>query len=163
MLHREKLQSKIHTLDTLRSLVTKWKSTGLEVVFTNGCFDLLHRGHVDYLNKAADLGDRLIVALNTDTSVKKLKGAHRPLQDENTRLEIMAALECVDAVFLFDEETPLEVITQILPDILVKGADYTIDTIVGADVVMEHGGEVRTIEFLPGYSTSAIERKIKEQ
>lgn len=163
MLHREKLQSKIHTLDTLRSLVTKWKSTGLEVVFTNGCFDLLHRGHVDYLNKAADLGDRLIVALNTDASVKKLKGAHRPLQDENTRMEIMAALECVDAVFLFDEETPLEVITQILPDILVKGSDYTVDTIVGAEVVMEHGGEVRTIEFLPGYSTSAIERKIKEQ
>jgi rfaE bifunctional protein nucleotidyltransferase chain/domain len=162
MNHQQILHDKIFTLDTLLAEVKQWKSLGNKIVFTNGCFDILHRGHVDYLNKASDLGDKLIVALNSDASMRKLKGPHRPIQDEQSRLHIMASLECVSAVFLFNEETPMEVLSKIVPDILVKGADYTIETIVGADIVLKNGGEVKTIDFLEGYSTSLIERKIKE-
>ena len=162
MKHQQTLHNKIRKLDELLINVREWKEAEKKIVFTNGCFDILHRGHIDYLTKAADLGDILIVALNADTSVKKLKGNHRPIQDENSRQNIMASLECVNAVFLFEEETPLEVINKILPDILVKGGDYTIDNIAGADTVINNGGEVKTIPFLEGYSTSMIEVKIKK-
>ncbi len=161
MNHQQLLQSKIYSLETLLLLVHQWKAGSQKIVFTNGCFDILHPGHIDYLNKAADLGDKLIVALNTDASVQKLKGSHRPIQSEQSRLQIMASLECVSAVFLFGEETPLEAISKILPNILVKGGDYTIETIVGADEVIKNGGEAKVIPFLEGFSTSGIERKIK--
>ncbi len=161
MKHLQILLDKIYESDSLLTRVKQWKDEGKKIVFTNGCFDILHRGHIDYLNKASDLGDTFIVALNTDTSVRKLKGHHRPIQDEQSRLHIMASLECVTAVFLFDEETPREALLKILPHILVKGGDYTIDKIVGADIVIGNGGEVKIIPFLKGYSTSAIENKIK--
>lgn len=136
---------------------------GLRIVFTNGCFDILHAGHVAYLQEAARLGDFLVVAVNSDDSVRRLeKSPARPLQNEYSRSHVMAALGCVGAVVVFDEDTPLEIIREIKPDVLVKGADYTIDKIVGADVVLQDGGEVKTIAFLPGYSTTAIEKKILE-
>lgn len=154
-------KEKIVTLDELKALRKKWAISGEKVVFTNGCFDILHRGHVDYLNKAANLGTKLIVAVNSDASVKGLKSNNRPIQDETSRLEIMASLGCVDAVVLFGEQTPLNLISNLVPDILVKGADYKVEEIVGYDVVTKHGGQVITLDFLPGYSTTAIENKIK--
>jgi rfaE bifunctional protein nucleotidyltransferase chain/domain len=132
-----------------------------KIVFTNGCFDILHKGHVDYLAKAADLGDVLVLGLNTDESVSRLKGPHRPIQDEQSRMLIMASLSFVDAVVLFNEPTPLKLIELVQPDVLVKGSDYNIEQIVGYNVVKAKGGEVKTIDFLAGYSTSAIEKKIK--
>ena len=130
------------------------------MVFTNGCFDILHLGHIDYLTKAADLGDRLIVAVNTDSSVSALKGPSRPIIDEETRAMKLASLVFVDAVILFGEETPLKLITEVRPNILVKGGDYTIDTIVGASEVQDNGGEVVVIPFLEGHSTTSIVNKI---
>jgi D-glycero-beta-D-manno-heptose 1-phosphate adenylyltransferase len=155
------LQSKIVTLSELTPLLHIWRFKGDKIVFTNGCFDLLHLGHIDYLSKAADLGNRLIIGLNTDLSTKKLKGEGRPITDEKSRAYILAALFFVDAVILFDEPTPIGLIEFINPDVLVKGADYTIDQIIGAESVVNGGGTVKTIQFLPGYSTSAIEEKIK--
>ena len=143
--------------------VLAWKMGGKKIVFTNGCFDLLHLGHVDYLNRAADLGDVLVVGVNTDASVSRLKGEHRPLQDEKSRLHILASLACVAAVILFDEPTPLELIETIQPNMLVKGADYSQDQIVGAKEVLAAGGKVETIPLVQGYSTSAIEARIKAQ
>ena len=134
-----------------------------KIVFTNGCFDILHLGHVDYLMKSADLGTDLIVGINTDVSVKSLgKGESRPIQNEISRATIIASLQFVRAVVLFHENTPYELIKKIQPDVLVKGADYTPQDIVGYDIVMAKGGKVSTIEFLPGYSTSLIEQKIKK-
>ncbi len=152
---------KIVTRKELTLLRAKWKSEGLKVVFTNGVFDLIHMGHVDYLEKARNLGDKLIVALNTDASVKRLKGPNRPICDEHARLRVMAAMEFVDATLLFDEDTPFELISSVKPDILVKGKDYQISNIVGADIVLENGGSVETIEFVDGYSTTTIVEKIK--
>lgn len=157
-----KVQSKIQSKDSLSVLLNQWEEQKKKIVFTNGCFDLLHRGHIEYLSKAADLGDVLFIGVNTDASVSKLKGESRPLQDEYSRLMILGALEFVDALILFDEETPLELIRKVQPHILVKGADYKPEDIVGYDIVKARGGEIKTIEFLQGYSTSAIEQKIKE-
>ena len=154
---------KIVSRPELVQQVTGWKAQGLRVVFTNGCFDLLHLGHVDYLEKAKQLGDKLIVAVNTDASVSRLKGPERPLQDEMSRARIMASLLFVDTVILFDEETPYELIKTVLPDILVKGDDYVIQNIVGQDIVLENGGEVKTIQLVKGYSTSGIIDKITRQ
>ena len=123
---------------------------------------MVHKGHIDYLNRAADLGDVMVMGLNTDASVSKLKGPHRPIQDEQSRLLIMAALQCVSAVVLFNEETPYDLIKLVQPDVLVKGSDYQPENIVGYDIVTAKGGMVKTIDFLPGYSTSAIEKRIKE-
>ncbi len=160
---QQQIQSKILNNSTeLDALLADWRAKGYKIVFTNGCFDLLHRGHVDYLTKARDLGDKLFLGLNTDASVSKLKGKHRPIQDEQSRLHIMASLQCVDAVILFDEETPYELIKAVQPDILVKGADYKPENIVGYDIVTAKGGEVITLDFLEGYSTSAIEKRIKD-
>ena len=156
----ERIESKIICQKDLSNLILKWREENQKIVFTNGCFDLLHLGHVDYLAKAKDLGDRLIIGVNTDSSVKRLKGENRPLQDENSRLHILAALHSVDAVVLFDEDTPYELIKKIQPDILVKGADYKIENIVGYDIVTSRGGSVQTIEFIEGYSTTKIEQRI---
>lgn len=121
----------------------------------------MHKGHVDYLAKAADLGEMLVVGINTDASVSKLKGVHRPIQDESSRLQIVASLGFVDAVILFEEPTPYRLIGLVQPDVLVKGSDYQPENIVGYDIVKAKGGEVKTIDFIAGYSTSAIENKIK--
>ena len=134
-----------------------------KIVFTNGCFDILHLGHVDYLSKAKALGDFLIVGVNSDDSVKRLnKGASRPIQDEQSRALIIAALSFVDAVVIFNDDTPLRLIELFKPNVLVKGADYTIENVVGAKETLARGGTVELINFLEGYSTSAIERKIIE-
>lgn len=159
---QQQIQQKlISNTEQLDALLTLWRNNGYRIVFTNGCFDLLHRGHVDYLTKARDLGDVLFLGLNTDASVSRLKGPHRPIQDEKSRMDIMATLQCVDAVMLFDEETPYELIKKVQPDVLVKGADYKPENIVGYDIVTAKGGEVKTIDFLEGYSTTAIEQRIK--
>lgn len=157
----EIIRSKIYQADQLHNTLNVWRLLDKKLVFTNGCFDLLHLGHIDYLSKAADLGDKLIIGMNSDASTSSLKGPGRPITDETSRSTLLAALSFVDAVILFDEPTPLELIKWVQPDVLVKGADYTIDQIVGADLVLKAGGEVKTIEFLPGYSTSLIEKKIR--
>jgi rfaE bifunctional protein nucleotidyltransferase chain/domain len=126
------------------------------LVFTNGCFDIIHRGHITYLSQAADLGDKFIVALNTDASVARLKGESRPLQDEFTRALVMAAFEFVDYVCFFDEDTPLNIIKQVMPNILVKGGDYEVEDIVGYKEVVDAGGKVVTIDFVKGFSTTSI-------
>ncbi len=126
------------------------------VIFTNGCFDILHLGHIDYLIKARKLGDVLIIGLNTDNSVKKLKGEKRPVNNQNARALLLASLEFVDFVILFDDETPLNLIKMITPDVLVKGGDYSIESVVGGDFVLNYGGTVEIIPFLEGYSTTNI-------
>ena len=145
----------------MQHILNIWRFTDQKIVFTNGCFDLLHLGHIDYLAKAADLGNKLVIGLNSDHSTSALKGPTRPITDQLSRSTILAALSFVDAVVLFDEPTPIDLIKAVMPDVLVKGADYSVNQIVGADVVLGKGGEVQTIEFLPGYSTSAIESRIK--
>ncbi len=145
----------------LAKQVQIWKIHNEKIVFTNGCFDLLHLGHIDYLSKAADLGDRLVIGVNTDASVAQLKGPTRPVIDEITRATKLASFVFVDAVILFNEETPLELITSTKPDVLVKGGDYSFDTIVGATEVVAQGGTVEVIPFLAGHSSSAIIHKIK--
>jgi D-beta-D-heptose 7-phosphate kinase/D-beta-D-heptose 1-phosphate adenosyltransferase len=132
------------------------------LVFTNGCFDLLHPGHVEYLTRARALGDSLVVGLNSDSSVRRLKGAGRPLVAEADRAAVLAGLRSVDAVIVFDEDTPLELIGALLPDMLVKGGDYDLDTIVGRELVEEAGGDVRVLPFVEGYSTAKILNRLKE-
>ncbi|MHC1706949.1 MAG: D-glycero-beta-D-manno-heptose 1-phosphate adenylyltransferase [Bacteroidales bacterium] len=160
MTRQEKLQHKILTPAALKSQLAVWRFQEKKIVFTNGCFDILHLGHIDYLSKAAGLGDVLIVGLNSDNSVSRLKGPHRPITDENSRSMVMVSLSFVDAVAIFDEDTPYELIKLVVPDILVKGGDYDPDTVVGADIVKNHGGKVVILPFIPGYSTTAIEEKI---
>lgn len=139
-----------------------WEKENKKVVFTNGVFDILHLGHVDYLSKAADEGDILIVGVNSDSSVKMLdKGSSRPINDEKSRSVLIASLNFVDAVVLFDEDTPYKLISKVKPDVLVKGSDYKPEDIVGYDIVSAKGGSIKTIDFLPGYSTTLIENKIK--
>jgi D-glycero-beta-D-manno-heptose 1-phosphate adenylyltransferase len=133
-----------------------------KIVFTNGCFDILHLGHIDYLSKAADFGDVLIVGLNTDSSVRKIKGESRPINDENARATILASFNFITIVVLFEEETPAELIKFISPDFLIKGSDYEAEKIVGYDIVKAKGGEIVTIDFLEGYSTTTIIEKIKK-
>jgi rfaE bifunctional protein nucleotidyltransferase chain/domain len=151
---------KIFSKEKLLPLLIQWKKKG-KIVFTNGCFDILHLGHVDYLEKARALGDRLIVGLNTDSSVKKIKGPNRPVNDDYSRARIIASLQFVDAVILFEEDTPFDLISFLKPDILVKGDDYTMENIVGADIVIKNGGSVKTVPLVKGYSTSNIISKIK--
>ena len=152
---------KIWTWDQAKEQIAQFRTAGKKMVFTNGCFDILHAGHVHYLEAASQLGDGLLVALNNDESVHRLeKSPARPLQSSNSRSRVMAALGFVTGVVLFNEDTPKEIIEYITPHILVKGADYAIENIVGADWVLQHGGEVKTLEFVPGYSTTQIEKKI---
>jgi rfaE bifunctional protein nucleotidyltransferase chain/domain len=157
------LLSKITDLESLRASVSSWKNEGKKVVFTNGVFDLLHIGHITYMAKAAELGDKLIIGLNSDTSVKRIKGNDRPVNDQNSRAALLAALFFVDAIVVFEEDTPIDPITTLLPDILVKGADYSVENIVGAKEVIANGGEVKTINFVEGYSSTSIIQKIRDQ
>lgn len=143
-----------------KAQVDTWKGEGLKVVFTNGCFDILHRGHVEYLADAKACGDKLILALNSDRSVRELKGDSRPIQNQEDRAAILNVLKSIDLVVVFDEDTPADIVKMLVPDVLAKGGDYTLDTIVGADTVIENGGEVRVIPFRPGQSTSSILEKI---
>ncbi len=152
--------------DIERKIITaaQWqKPEGRKVVFTNGCFDILHRGHATYLAQARELGDLLVVGLNTDASVRRLKGPSRPVNSERDRAFLLASLACVDFVILFDEDTPEQLIHQVQPDVLVKGGDYTLDNIVGADFVLQNGGAVTTIPFVDGYSTTLTLQKISQQ
>jgi len=162
MSYRQKIKSKILNSSQLDELVANWKKAEERIVFTNGCFDIIHQGHIDYLSKARDLGTKLIIGVNTDRSVSALKGSHRPIQDGYSRMTILAAMEFVDAVILFDEDTPINLISRVIPNVLVKGSDYKAEDIVGYDVVVSNGGKVETLDFLEGFSTSAIERNIIE-
>lgn len=153
--------SKILTLTEAVIKVGEWKARGEKTVFSNGCFDIIHAGHVDYLEKAKQKGNHLIVGLNTDHSVSRIKGENRPIVDEVSRSRVLAALGFVDAVVLFNEDTPFDLITALRPDILVKGKDYEIKNIVGADFVMQNGGKVETIELTEGLSTTIVVNKIK--
>ena len=157
------LLSKITDLPTLQARVAGWKQEGKKVIFTNGVFDLLHIGHITYMAKAAQLGDKLVIGLNADASVKRLKGPNRPVNGQDSRAALLAALFFVDAVVLFEEDTPLSLITTLLPDILVKGADYAIENIVGGKEVIANGGEVKTINFVEGHSSTSIIQKIRSQ
>lgn len=148
------------SLDAVQAQVQQWKRLGLRVAFTNGCFDLLHPGHLALLAEAKRSADRLVVGLNSDSSVRRLKGASRPVQNEAARASVLSALRFVDAVVIFGEDTPLEIIKALVPDVLVKGADYTIEAVVGADFVKEHGGAVRLVELVPSQSTSNTIRYI---
>jgi rfaE bifunctional protein nucleotidyltransferase chain/domain len=161
MTYIDRIQEKQKTTQEVVSHVKALRSKNEKIAFTNGCFDILHRGHVDYLSKAAEHG-KLIVGVNTDASVKQLdKGSNRPIQDEHSRAMLLAALECVEAVVLFDEATPFQLIKAIMPDVLIKGGDYAIQEIVGHDIVQENGGAVITIPLVAGFSTSNIEQKIR--
>lgn len=157
----QNIKSKIYTKEQIKAVLNVWRLLGKKVVFTNGCFDLLHLGHIDYLSKAADMGDKLVIGLNSDASASALKGPGRPITDQLSRSVMLASFSFVDAVVIFDEPTPLHLIELVRPDILVKGADYSIEQIVGADLVLQYGGEVKTIEYLKGYSTTLIEKKIR--
>lgn len=155
------MKRSFRSYDEAGALIESWRSEGLKVVFTNGVFDLIHPGHVAYLEEAAEQGDRLIIGLNSDESVKALgKGEHRPICDQDARATVLAALRSVDAVILFNESTPLNLITKVKPNVLVKGGDYQIDDIVGATEVLENGGEVKNLSFIEGHSTTSIEQKI---
>ena len=158
----EFISSKILDREQLRRACVVWSFKDRKVVFTNGCFDILHLGHIEYLAKAAELGDVLVIGMNSDSSVHRIKGESRPINDEHSRSMVLASLEFVTAVVLFDEETPYELIKTIQPDILVKGKDYKIEEIAGHDIVLAKGGKVETIKLTPGYSTTAIEQKILE-
>ena len=156
-----KLKDKIVSMNVAQSMVNQWQNQGDKVVFTNGCFDILHAGHVHYLEEARCLGNKLVIGLNTDQSIQRLdKSPARPIQSQDSRAMVLAALDSVSLVVLFDEDTPKELIETLNPNILVKGADYQIDQIVGGSHVIANGGEVKTLEFLPEYSTSNIEQKI---
>jgi D-beta-D-heptose 7-phosphate kinase / D-beta-D-heptose 1-phosphate adenosyltransferase len=149
-----------YTLERAQLLVTRWRRLGLRVAFTNGCFDMLHPGHVSLLNEAKRAADRLVVGLNSDRSVRRLKGANRPVQSAGARAMVLSSLKAVDAVVIFEDDTPLGLITALEPDVLVKGADYTVQTVVGADVVLRRGGKVVLAELLPAHSTSETIRRI---
>ena len=158
----EQYRSKLKDLAAMKREIDQLKAEGKKVVFTNGCFDILHPGHARYLWAARQSGDYLVVAVNSDRSVKAIKAKERPIVPEQERAEIVAALECVDAVVIFDDDTPLGVIEHLLPDVLVKGGDWQQDRIVGSDVVKKAGGEVKSIPFVPGYSTTIIIKKISD-
>ena len=156
------VQNKVKSREAMKQQCNVWRASGQKIVFTNGCFDILHHGHLDLLAKAADFGNRLILALNTDASVQRLKGPERPVTHQQDRAFQAASLLCVDAVCLFDEDTPEELIELLQPDVLVKGGDYTIDQIVGAPFVISKGGSVEIVPFVQGYSTTSIISRIKK-
>ena len=156
------IDEKIYSLTGIVGKTIQWKKEGKKIVFTNGVFDLLHRGHVFSLIQAAKEGDVLVIGLNSDDSVKRLKGDSRPINDQHARALLLAALTMVDAVVVFEEDTPLKLITSILPDVLVKGGDYTVDEIAGAKEVIANGGKVVINPILDGYSTTAIIRAISQ-
>ena len=155
------IKSKIYSLKMLKSQVDSWKKSGEKVVFTNGCFDIVHRGHIEVLAHTADLGDRLIIGLNSDRSIQALKGENRPIENEDSRSILLASLSFVDAVVLFSEETPLNLITTLKPDVLAKGGDYEIETIIGHKIVQDNGGQVILVPFIDGFSSTNIIDKIR--
>lgn len=156
------LADKIIPTENISRFVNAKRFTGKKIVFTNGCFDILHAGHVDYLSQARDLGNILVLGLNTDESVKRLnKGPERPINSQEARAKVLAALGCVDAIVYFNEDTPYDLIKLVQPDVLVKGDDYKPEDIVGYDIVKGRGGEIITIPFLQGYSTTGIVNKLK--
>lgn len=158
----ETISAKILSAENLEHAVARWKFFKKKIVFTNGVFDILHLGHIEYLSKAADLGDILIVGLNSDSSVKQLnKGSNRPLNSQEQRAMLLASLGFVTAVAVFDEDTPRDLISKVQPDVLVKGGDYKPEDVAGADIVKAKGGDVRIIELTPGYSTTELEKKIR--
>lgn len=152
---------KIMTLPQMQATVNAWKREGKKVVFTNGVFDLVHPGHITYLAKAAELGDKLIIGLNADSSVKRLKGPQRPVNSQQARAMLLAAFFFVDGIIIFEEDTPQQLIAQLLPDVLVKGSDYVAENIAGAKEVLANGGHVQTVDFVDGFSSSSIINKIK--
>lgn len=158
-----KIQHKIQDWSTAQTQIKAWQAAGEQVVFTNGCFDLIHYGHLHYLAEAAQLGNHLVVGLNSDTSVRRLKGEHRPIKDFKSRLALMASLSFVDLVVVFEELTPLKLIEQLAPDILVKGGDWKPEQIVGSSFVLERGGKVLSLPYWEGFSTTSIEQRILQQ
>lgn len=156
------LEQKIYSWEDIRRRVLQWKFLGKKIVFTNGCFDILHKGHIYSLSQAAREGDFLVVGLNSDASTKRLKGPLRPINDQQARAELLAALFMVDAVVIFDQDTPKELIELIRPDVLVKGGDYMVDQIVGAGEVIAHGGRVVINPIIKGYSTTELVGKIEK-
>jgi rfaE bifunctional protein nucleotidyltransferase chain/domain len=163
MTNFNKIEQKIQTREAISTTLAQWRAAGQRIVFTNGCFDLLHYGHLHYLAQARDLADRLVVGLNSAASVRRLKGPHRPINDELTRTHLLAALQMVDAIIVFEEDTPLELIRIVQPDILVKGGDWKPEQIVGSDLVLARGGQVLSLPFVEGYSTTNIEQKILDR
>ena len=155
------ITSKILTWETIPARLAHWRLQSNRLVFTNGCFDILHYGHIHYLAEAKALGDKLIVGINSAASVKRLKGEHRPINDKMTRQYLLAALQFVDVVIAFEEDTPYDLIQLVQPDVLVKGGDWRPDQIVGSDIVLQKGGSVQSLAFVEGYSTTNIETKIK--
>jgi rfaE bifunctional protein nucleotidyltransferase chain/domain len=155
-----RVTQKIVDIQGLQRLLHHWRVLGDKIVFTNGCFDVLHSGHVTLLGQCAEFGDRVVVGLNSDRSIKKIKGESRPIQQEQDRALLLASIQYVDAVILFDEATPLTLIETILPDVLVKGGDYTVSTVVGASEVLAHGGKVELVGLVQGRSTTDIASKI---
>ena len=157
----KKINNKIFDLQNLMKKIEKWRSENKKIVFTNGCFDLIHLGHIEILARSSDFGDKLIIGVNSDLSIKKLKGENRPIIEESSRIRQLSALEFVDAVVLFDEETPIKLIETIKPDVITKGGDYTAKNVVGNEVVSQKSGEVVIIPLTQGYSTTSILNKIK--
>jgi rfaE bifunctional protein nucleotidyltransferase chain/domain len=155
------INHKTFTLDALQHEIVRWRLLGHRIAFTNGCFDILHRGHIDTLSKAASYGDILIVGVNSDASTKRLKGPERPVNNEADRSYLLASLEVVDATIVFEEDTPLELIKALKPDVLIKGGDYTLDKIVGAEDVLGWGGSVQIVPYEDGYSTTGLIQKIQ--
>jgi len=158
----EKINDKIFGLEFLIKNLDQWRNENKKIVFTNGCFDLIHLGHIDILARSSDLGDILIIGVNSDSSIQKLKGENRPIIEENSRVKQLAALEFVDAVVLFDEDTPQKLIETIKPDVITKGGDYKAENIVGNEVVTQKNGQVVIIPLTQGYSTTSILKKIKD-
>ncbi|MFW5757047.1 MAG: D-glycero-beta-D-manno-heptose 1-phosphate adenylyltransferase [Bacteroidota bacterium] len=155
------IKQKILTGELLIARLQKWRDKGSSIVFTNGCFDMIHAGHIDYLSRASELGDILLIGLNTDDSVKRLKGEDRPVYDEMSRAMMLASFFFVSAVTFFSQDTPYELIKKVQPDVLVKGSDYKAEEIVGYDIVKEKKGKIITMDYLPGYSTSLLIKKIR--
>ena len=162
MSNLKNIKSKIYSLSDLKTQSATWIENGKKIVFTNGCFDLVHRGHVEVLANTADVGDRLIIGLNSDSSIKDLKGENRPIIDEISRAILLASLQFVDAIVFFSDETPLNLIETLVPDILAKGGDYKVTDIAGHEVVLENGGEVILVPFIDGFSSTNIVEKIKQ-
>lgn len=162
MKYPELIKNKILSLNDAAHQAKRWRLLNKKVVFTNGCFDILHRGHIEILSQAAASGDVLIVGINSDASVKRLKGNDRPVNDESFRALMLASLTIIDAVVLFEEDTPLNLINLIQPDVLLKGGDYAIEQIVGAEEVIKNGGEVKIVPFVKGYSTTTLIQKIQQ-
>ena len=158
----EVIKNKLIDIENIKSKLAYWRFLNKKIVFTNGCFDILHLGHIKYLSEAANMGDILIIGLNSDSSVKKIKGNGRPINNQDSRSMLLASLFFVDSVIIFDEETPADLIEKIKPDILVKGNDYKENEIVGADIVKRNNGKVVTVELVEGYSSSNIINKVKD-